>query len=484
MEKLLPNNMDEEKEQNQNPAEPEEASSGAEDEKKEGGEEKENNAKLFEAKAVYAIFGPDGQAKESGEAKIILKEQEISFSPANGKALSLNLHDVSDSAVADYKIMLRLASGSGVEISQLGYEFENFTKAFNKARNAILAQEMMMQEPTDKGRAECQVLRDGKDLGNCPIQFYETSFLVAPEHEPFFKVYYGDIDSISTQDFTVSLVLGGGKVELKQLGEKFDYVVKIINTGLNAMSLLSQQQLKEMILGLDPLVARELSDSMRDGRAISRSQVSAIAPKAWEEIEKYLATVGIKEEYDYLGKMAAGQEAYVGIKKTLMEEYTWFLVPLFAQNAIALEATSKEGSGRATYFFRLAGRAEFASKKESLAAIAKDLITTINKCLRAINFRREPIYLSEEKLLEPKYWKYRFAISNHPELKILRALFIGRVMHRSDEQWQKDVAELLKFNEQEKDDAKKWQAADDNGEPEETPEKAPEENNPPPEDEK
>jgi len=444
----------------------------------------ENNAKLFETKCTYAIFRPDGQISESGQTKIVLQEQQISLAPQSGKALSVNLHDITDSSVADYKIMFYLATGAGVELSQLGYDFESFAKAFNKARNTILAEELMMQEPTDKGKAECQVRRDGKDLGLCQIQFYEASLLVAPEHEPLFKVYYGDIDNFNVQDYVISLLLGNSKVEFSQLGEKLDYVSKIITEGLNALSLNMQQQVKEMILGLDPLVARSLADLMRDGRAIAKGQVETVAPKAWEELEKFLASSGIKEEYDYLKGLANGQETYIGIKRTMIGslagQYVWFLVPLLENNAIALEAVSQEGAGRATYFFRLVGRSEFAGKKESLPALAKDLAGSINNCLRAINFRREPIYLPEEKLKEPKYWKYRFAISNHPELKILRALFIGRVMHRSDEGWRQSVEELLKFNLGEKDDAKQWKASDDTLEPE----SEPQENNPKQEDEK
>jgi len=73
----------------------------------------------------------------------------------------------------------------------------------------------------------------------------------------------------------------------------------------------------------------------------------------------------------------------------------------------------------------------------------------------AINFRREPIYISEEKLKEPRYSKYRFFITRLPALRKLRDLYIGRVIHRSEEQWRNDVMDLLKFNvEAERNDAR------------------------------
>jgi hypothetical protein len=74
----------------------------------------------------------------------------------------------------------------------------------------------------------------------------------------------------------------------------------------------------------------------------------------------------------------------------------------------------------------------------------------------SINFRREPIYLSEKKLKEPQYQKYVYSIHRLPELRDLRGLFIDRVVHSSKEQWKKDVTDLLEFNVRSNDDNEKW----------------------------
>jgi hypothetical protein len=77
-----------------------------------------------------------------------------------------------------------------------------------------------------------------------------------------------------------------------------------------------------------------------------------------------------------------------------------------------------------------------------------------------VNFRREPILLSEEQLEDNKYVQYRFAIAKMPSLMILRSLFIGRVIHSSLKQWQNDVASLLAFNAKSLDDTEKWKKGD------------------------
>jgi hypothetical protein len=73
-----------------------------------------------------------------------------------------------------------------------------------------------------------------------------------------------------------------------------------------------------------------------------------------------------------------------------------------------------------------------------------------------INFRREPIYLPEERLDETDYVKYKIASQRIPSLQTLRNLYIGRVMHASPEQWKNDVMELLRFNVATLDDLAKW----------------------------
>ena len=64
----------------------------------------------------------------------------------------------------------------------------------------------------------------------------------------------------------------------------------------------------------------------------------------------------------------------------------------------------------------------------------------------SINFRREPIYIEDEKLYEPDNVKYRFAISKIAELREIREKFIGRAIHLSFNSWKAGIESLLAFN--------------------------------------
>ena len=106
----------------------------------------------------------------------------------------------------------------------------------------------------------------------------------------------------------------------------------------------------------------------------------------------------------------------------------------------------KPATTGATYFFRTMGRKEYAQTKyEDLIIELENVIKNINHAMIEVNFRREPIFLSEEQLDSPKYVQYRFAITRMPSLRMLRSLFIGRVIHSSPEQWKSNVDSCLLY---------------------------------------
>lgn len=205
-----------------------------------------------------------------------------------------------------------------------------------------------------------------------------------------------------------------------------------------------------------------LSPAVGRGRPVvlptSGHDVEALSPQLWEQLVGHLDTAGVREEYDFLASLGQADRVSIGIKRGLMGdltgEYVWFLVPIYSDdptqpgNAIVMEAASGEGEGRATYVFRMLSRAEYARRQglAQLHAAADRALANTNRCMQAVNFRREPIYLSERRLAEPQYAHYRYALKKLPALRELRRLFVGRVMHSTPAQWQDDIMDLLRFN--------------------------------------
>ena len=64
-------------------------------------------------------------------------------------------------------------------------------------------------------------------------------------------------------------------------------------------------------------------------------------------------------------------------------------------------------------FFQDSEQQAYAQTSDEELKIELDnFIININRCMIDINFRREPIYLSDDTLDSPKYAQYRFAVAN------------------------------------------------------------------------
>jgi hypothetical protein len=73
--------------------------------------------------------------------------------------------------------------------------------------------------------------------------------------------------------------------------------------------------------------------------------------------------------------------------------------------------------------------------------LIEDAIQQLNRAIVLLNFRRQPVYLPDDALqLQPRYHRYAVACRRIPELQRLRASFVGRAIHTSPAEWQKQFA--------------------------------------------
>jgi hypothetical protein len=296
----------------------------------------------------------------------------------------------------------------------------------------------------------------------------------------------------------------GEKMEFSMLGEKFDPFSKALSDAFNKMMLRTKENIKELIPEADSSTVHKLASFMKDGRSAKRKDIEVLSPNFWRRLAERIEKAGISTEYKFLYSLSAPDQICVGLKRGLMGNltgsYTWLLFPLRnaetnrLSNAIALEAfitqsnkkekeephtetenpesaeeeseqspnaDKTQATAGATYFFRIMGRKQYAQvTDEDLTREIENLTKNINRAMIDINFRREPIFLSEGQLDSTEYVQYRFAIAKIPSLRILRSLFIGRVIHSSPEQWKSDATSLLVFNAKSLDDTEKWEEGD------------------------
>lgn len=84
------------------------------------------------------------------------------------------------------------------------------------------------------------------------------------------------------------------------------------------------------------------------------------------------------------------------------------------------------------------------------------LIHDLHEAIIATGFRREPIYLSEDRLNTPEYSKYLYASKHLEPLRLLRERFNERVIHTTFDQWKSDFTDALRFNVSAGDDSSRW----------------------------
>ncbi len=427
---------------------------------------------ILECKGKYYLL-EEKQRTSEGECIIQLEEEEMSILPKFGDPLNITFRDIINFSEEDYEVFLVLSPKESIVLYHLGYHHDDFVRIFSKLRNELLLKDLLMNESIRKSGVEANfVLYDEsggkKKEGKCEPRLYETAIVIIPEKGEIIRIPYSSISTISEENYSLTLITEyGDSFTLSMMGMKFDSFRDTLSEVYTQRQLEVQSHLKELLPETNPLIIRKIARFMKEGKAVKRSDIESVSPELWAQLERRLSILGIKEEYDFLKAMSRKQGICIGMKKDLLGdltgEYMWFLIPIYGSstkefgNAIAMEAGSEAGTGKATYFFRIVSRNEYQSlNTEEMDHRTDELIKKINRCMLAINFRREPIYLPDERLEEPQYLKYRFAVQKIPSLRILRSLFIGRVIHRSHEQWQKDVMDLLKFNVTAQDDREKW----------------------------
>ncbi|MDO9557113.1 MAG: hypothetical protein Q7J82_05970 [Coriobacteriia bacterium] len=425
--------------------------------------------------ASYSLIDAEGQRLEGGKGEVRLDEESISILPDFNEAFRITFRDIAKAVPNDYKIRLALASGGFIEVFDLGYHYEDFLRILGNLCNDVLLEDLLMEDSLKKSGVEAHFayFEDGNietRSGECGLSLYETALVIIPNGEEPVRIPYTLVDEVIDQDHTLTVTTDiGERFVLSMMGAQFDSVKQVLSDVMNELSLKVQSSLKELVPKAGPLVIRQAARLMREGRAARRIDLEKISPALWTELEKMLSVAGVEQEYEFLKSLGQKERMCIGLKRGLLGdltgEYIWFLIPIYGEdskvagNAIAMESASlEESAGKATYFFRVIGREEYArsDSQKSLDEEVDAAIKNINRCMLAINFRREPVYLSDERLTEPRYRKYQYAIEKIPELKILRKLFIGRIVHSSVEQWQQNVLDLLTFNVNSRDDDEKW----------------------------
>ena len=436
----------------------------------------------------YSLSDDKSNVKAEGEAKAALDENYLTLKVDFGDPMLFSYADITGIVDNDYTVDITLTSNEKLTLTRLGYQYEDFLFQLFKLRNELLLKYLLMEESLLQAGFEGQyssISSNGQmKTGRCEIRLYETGLVLLPQKADPIRIPYCYISQISKGDYKLSIIDEfANKIEISQLGSNFDPLSKALLEAFNKMTIRTQENIKELIPEADPATIRKLASLMKDGRAAKRKDIELLSTEFWRRLTKKIDEANLKTEYEFLDSLSIKDQECVGQKRGLMGNltgsYTWLLFPLRDSNSnrlsntVAMEAfnnlkdqenqkqqaaTENEdtledkqlsennavATKGATYLFRIMGQKEYTqAKDEELNGKLEDFIKSINRAMIDINFRREPIYLSDDQLDSTKFVQYRFAIQNIPSLRLLRSLFIARVIHSSHEQWKSNISSLL-----------------------------------------
>lgn len=470
---------------------------------------------IFECPLSFSLMNDNQQVLAKGSAHAQIDKEHLTILSDAGDARVFPLRELVQIEDQEYHLFLPFTFNQQLNLFNLGYKFEDFTKTLSKCHHEIIMQDMLVKENIRKKDITAEYARfneKGEKIrqGKCELRIFETTLAVLPEKGDIIRLPLGNIRDLQPEDYGLSVNMDfGEKVVLSQMGTQLDPFKKILSDTLSKLSSKTQTFLQGLLPETDAPTIYKVSHLLKEGRIAARKDIEVISAPVWTGIEKKIALSPLGDEYDFLKPLGRQDKIGVGFKRGLLagdeSDYFWFLIPIYGTqpgepgNAVVLEAglirlpkegeegeTGEEGEveesvedevevaegqenetaedllkqeGKATYFFRIVSREAYAALKDKTELDRKydEFILSFNRCMQEVNFRREPIYLPEKRLDEPRYVKYRYALKRLPELRKLRELFIGRVFHQSQEQWRKDTLALLAFNTQSRNDLEKWQ---------------------------
>lgn len=412
-----------------------------------------------------------------GEGKVTVGKDSVSVQGSSSTAFSVSVRDIKWLKAGDYRIEIGSASGS-LMLFNMGYRYEDVLREVHHARNETLITDSLVYETPKAQAVKADVtVRDNGTAplyeGKAEIRLYETALIVVPEMSSMVRFRYSDIGSVSSNDWTLDISEeNGNRVSIRMLGKEHDPLTKAISEQVAEMKLRARNIIKTIHPGIPDEELSQLSVMMREGKAAGLAELTFVAPDFLELLEKRLEGE-LPDSYRILMGKGRREMARFGFKHGLMDgvtgDYIWFLIPIFSDdpaapgNAIAFEASGSD-SARATYFFRIEGRAEHAGRSPpDRRKMAETAMGRTSDALTEINFRREPIYLDDAALIDGTHDNYRYAILALPGLRDLRERFIGRVNHGSGEKYSQDIDDLLRFNVSSRSDSERWKESGTDG---------------------
>jgi hypothetical protein len=449
---------------------------------------------------TLARAAADGRAGQTCPCRVDFGDEILTLIPGTDAPLAFDLGDIDKFSPADYELHLTLYSGEKLILARFGKSFQDLIRELREAHRKRLIRCLLLEDLEEIARFEgsAQLQSPGGSFSApAEIRLYQSNLAILPQAQTGFQWRLADIESVRFDDSRYAVALGSGDevLWLDHLAKRTTEFRDRLQTAMADVARRSALTVRSVFPFLAPEQLQRAAELMKDGHVAALAQLAAIHGKTGAALAEKVVSARLKPYYESLMSRTAPCGPYVGFKlirkeaepvapeEEIQEETPempeqefdsipgevatvatsggnqkengeevlyWFLFPLKNRagtgmpQVVAWEATSR--SGRATYFFRLAAPGETAVSSDPLkqAAALNEAIRRLNCSLLLLNFRREPVYLSDDSLMmQPRYRRYAIACRKIPSLRLLRSAFLGRALHTSPQAWQQQIERLL-----------------------------------------
>lgn len=387
--------------------------------------EQQTNAPVSSAVFTYQT-GAIKHEKVSGQ----LFEDALMMTAGFSRTLALN--SISAVRMENYRIHIS-ALGGDIVLSMLGHVYEDFGRSLIRAFNEVILNESLMKEQTHFETDGSYISPDGK-ICHAYFRICETALVIIPDSHELVRIPFCMIENVRLMPYRFELIDRFKRVYvIQKLGYNTDAFLRAYDTRFKALLKQTRERLN-LIAPADD----KLCSLLMEGMVASLEAIKAASPEFASALKAKLEASELSAEFAYLSSLS--EHAAIGVKRGLMGELTgesiMMLIPVFEKNIMILETLGDTAA--ATYVFRI------SSDGAADASGRHDVLLAFNYAMLSVNFRREPIYLSDEALKEKKHEAYSGALRRVPELSKLRSLFLGRVVHSGFDTWKKTIDSYIK----------------------------------------
>ncbi len=431
-----------------------------------------------------AVTEPGGVAGAFAPATVEPGDKAVTILVAGAPPLELPYTDIDDLFDDDYTLRLTDYTGRRYDLSMFGKAYGQIAADVAGRRRDRLQHDLLLTGTGEFEPFPGSVFGPDGQPAKAELRLFDDLLVAMPERGLMWGLPYSFIDRVEwdAEQYRVRVVDDGGVVhEFGWLAKRSEQFRDMLQRRLDELAARTARTLGALLPGVDPSVLGRLAAVMRDGRAVQQRTVEAIDPAIWPRLEALVVErEDLRASYEVLRSMSPPGWAAFGVKaidpKTddagpaagppldpnaaavaasnagealpadeppgAPTARLWYFCPLARDgrplNAVAQEITSE--GGHATYVFRLmeserfAALASDAAEAEVAAAVAR-----LNRALLTLNFRREPIYTSDEQIQAGPFGRYRVALRKLDYLQWARKAFLGRALHTDPAAWRSQL---------------------------------------------